>query len=133
MIPDSINRRRIFGTLFLSLQVLLSIGCSDSDKTLIDPRADDAVSLGSTQTSTPRSIERWPTLSIPEKNPEVEKKIQQILNKMTFKQKVAQIIQPGIRHLTFEEMRQYGFGSYLNGGSASPNNDKRTRFPITCV
>ena len=34
------------------------------------------------------------------------------------------MIQPEIRNITVEDMRKYGFGSYLNGGGAFPNNDK---------
>lgn len=34
------------------------------------------------------------------------------------------MIQPEIRDITVEDMRKYGFGSYLNGGGAFPNNDK---------
>ena len=43
---------------------------------------------------------------------------------MSLEQKVAQMIQPEIRDITVEDMRKYGFGSYLNGGGAFPNNDK---------
>lgn len=67
----------------------------------------------------------WPKLSIDvKKDPVVEEKITQLLAKMTLAQKVAQMIQPEIRDITPEDMRQYGFGSYLNGGGAFPNNDK---------
>ena len=45
---------------------------------------------------------------------------------MTLQQKVAQMIQPEIRDITVEDMRKYGFGSYLNGGGAFPNNNKHS-------
>ncbi|GAA0784024.1 glucan 1,4-beta-glucosidase [Shewanella aestuarii] len=57
-------------------------------------------------------------------NPELEQKIATLLATMTLEQKVAQMIQPEIRDITVEDMRKYGFGSYLNGGGAYPNNDK---------
>ncbi|MCW3174089.1 glycoside hydrolase family 3 protein [Shewanella subflava] len=57
-------------------------------------------------------------------NPELEHKIATLLATMTLEQKVAQMIQPEIRDITVEDMRKYGFGSYLNGGGAYPNNDK---------
>ncbi|WP_171624275.1 glycoside hydrolase family 3 protein [Pseudoalteromonas caenipelagi] len=54
----------------------------------------------------------------------VESKVSALLAKMTLEQKVAQMIQPEIRDVTVEDMRRYGFGSYLNGGGAFPNNNK---------
>lgn len=73
----------------------------------------------------PKSIDIWPELDIaikPDAN--VEQRVQALLAEMTLQQKVAQIIQPEIRDITVEDMRKYGFGSYLNGGGAFPNNDK---------
>ncbi|MBH0056572.1 glycoside hydrolase family 3 C-terminal domain-containing protein [Pseudoalteromonas sp. SWXJZ94C] len=67
----------------------------------------------------------WPKLSIAvKKDPVIEAKIVDYLQKMTLDQKVAQMIQPEIRDITVEDMRKYGFGSYLNGGGAFPNGDK---------
>ncbi len=69
--------------------------------------------------------EYWPNLRITTPNQEaVEQRVTDILEKMTLKQKVAQMIQPEIKDITFEDMRRYGFGSYLNGGGSFPNNDK---------
>jgi len=67
----------------------------------------------------------WPkiTSQVP-KDENVEVKVKQLLSKMTLAQKVAQMIQPEIRDITVEDMRKYGFGSYLNGGGSFPNNDK---------
>lgn len=67
----------------------------------------------------------WPELQIKVKPDEkIEKRIQTLLSKMTLEQKVAQIIQPEIRDITVEDMRRYGFGSYLNGGGSFPNGNK---------
>ncbi|MBH0090593.1 exo 1,3/1,4-beta-D-glucan glucohydrolase [Pseudoalteromonas sp. NSLLW218] len=67
----------------------------------------------------------WPTLkSKVVKTPEIENTIAQYLKTMTLEQKVAQMIQPEIRDITAEDMRKYGFGSYLNGGGSFPNADK---------
>ncbi|WP_428980217.1 glycoside hydrolase family 3 N-terminal domain-containing protein [Catenovulum adriaticum] len=69
--------------------------------------------------------DNWPhVVSKVKKNEKIESKITKILNKMTIEQKVAQMIQPEIRAFDIEDMRKYGFGSYLNGGGAFPNNDK---------
>ncbi len=67
----------------------------------------------------------WPNIQSPiAKSDDVEKKVSDIMANMTIKQKVAQIIQPEIRDVTVEDMREYGFGSYLNGGGSFPNNNK---------
>lgn len=67
----------------------------------------------------------WPTLDIQIKpDAEVEEQVAKLLASMTVEQKVAQTIQPEIRDISPEDMRRYGFGSYLNGGGAFPNNDK---------
>lgn len=75
-----------------------------------------------------RRIDRWPELSIaPGLNPKHEQQIAALLSTMTLEQKVAQMIQPEIRDISVEDMRQYGFGSYLNGGGAFPNDDKHAK------
>jgi len=67
----------------------------------------------------------WPKLDISVKaDVKIEAKISSLLASMTLEQKVAQMIQPEIRDISIEDMRKYGFGSYLNGGGAFPNNDK---------
>lgn len=70
-------------------------------------------------------IDIWPVLDLPVKKDAVlEQKIKDILSGMTLEQKVAQMIQPEIRDITVEDMRKYGFGSFLNGGGAFPENNK---------
>ena len=67
----------------------------------------------------------WPKLTMDvTKDAAIEAKVATLVNQMTLAQKVAQMIQPEIRDITVEDMRKYGFGSYLNGGGAFPNNDK---------
>tara|TARA_B110000116_G_C16481372_1_gene422646 strand:+ start:236 stop:385 length:150 start_codon:yes stop_codon:yes gene_type:complete len=34
------------------------------------------------------------------------------------------MIQPEIKDITVEDMRKYGFDSYLNGGGTFPDNNK---------
>lgn len=69
--------------------------------------------------------EIWPRIETGiNADPEMEAQIAALLADMTLEQKVAQMIQPEIRDITVEDMRKYGFGSYLNGGGAFPNNDK---------
>ena len=67
----------------------------------------------------------WPTLKNKvQKSTEIENKIAGYLKSMTLEQKVAQMIQPEIRDITVEDMRKYGFGSYLNGGGSFPDANK---------
>ncbi|NMH60876.1 glycoside hydrolase family 3 protein [Alteromonas ponticola] len=72
-----------------------------------------------------KAADFWPDISFATANhDEVEQRVSALLKDMTLKQKVAQVIQPEIRDITIEDMRQYGFGSYLNGGGAFPENNK---------
>ena len=57
----------------------------------------------------------------------LEARISQIMAGMTLKQKIAQMIQPEIRDITVEDMREYGFGSYLNGGGSFPDSNKHAK------
>lgn len=67
----------------------------------------------------------WPAIESPvQEDAAMEARIQEMIAGMTLEQKIAQMIQPEIRDITVEDMRKYGFGSYLNGGGAFPNNDK---------
>lgn len=59
------------------------------------------------------------------RNEVIEQQIDKLLSTMTLEQKVAQMIQPEIGYLTVEEMRKYGFGSYLNGGNSAPYGSKQ--------
>ena len=69
----------------------------------------------------------WPKLeSDVKKKASVEQRVTTLLATMTLQQKVAQMIQPEIRDITIEDMRKYGFGSYLNGGGGFPNNNKNS-------
>lgn len=70
-------------------------------------------------------LDIWPKLRSPLINQkEVEEQVAQLLSGMTLEQKVAQMIQPEIRDITVNDMRKYGFGSYLNGGGSFPLGDK---------
>ncbi len=70
-------------------------------------------------------LEIWPKLDVKVKRDSIiELKISNLLASMTLEQKVAQMIQPEIRDISVEDMRKYGFGSYLNGASGFPNNNK---------
>ena len=101
--------------LFMMLLPMTIFGCSQSN--VVDKNSD--------KTAVNSSVAIWPKLTIDvKKDAKIEAKIVEILSTMTLEQKVAQMIQPEIRDITPDDMRKYGFGSYLNGGGAFPNNDK---------
>ncbi len=80
---------------------------------------------GNEQVTETRLTEIWPKLDIAVKPDErVEQQVKTILTDMTLEQKVAQMIQPEIRDITVDDMRKYGFGSYLNGGGSFPQQNK---------
>ncbi|SHG76088.1 glycoside hydrolase family 3 protein [Ferrimonas marina] len=114
--------RPVTGLLRSSVLVSAALlaACSGTDK-----QAVSATESGNVDTPPSKNIEIWPQLAIPGQNdPAIEQQVASLLAQMTLEQKVAQMIQPEIRDFTVEDMRKYGFGSYLNGGGAFPNNDK---------
>jgi beta-glucosidase len=112
-------------TSLISLGILLGLsGCGDKQTT--DKFATEAaVTPVTAEKNVSDSLAIWPALTPAiAKDTALEAKIVALVAKMTLEQKVAQMIQPEIRDITVEDMRKYGFGSYLNGGGAYPNNDK---------
>jgi len=104
----------------LVITSLLS-GCIETNTVSLQEGKTPAVKPASDKSS----LKIWPKLDIAIKqDPKIENKIVSLLKTMTLEQKVAQMIQPEIRDITVEDMRKYGFGSYLNGGGAFPNNNK---------
>jgi beta-glucosidase len=104
---------------FLALPLLV-VGCSqlNNSSSTID---------GSHSIDENNVAKIWPKLeSDVKKKASVEQRVATLLATMTLQQKVAQMIQPEIRDITIEDMRKYGFGSYLNGGGGFPNNNKNS-------
>jgi len=76
-----------------------------------------------TETATPTSI--WPVIqSAVKKDPTIEKRIDDLLMRMTLEEKIGQVVQPEIQTVTPEDITQYHIGSVLNGGGSTPNNNK---------
>ena len=57
-------------------------------------------------------------------NIEDSKNLDEIINQMTLRQKIGQIIMPDIQYVTPDEAKKYQLGSILNGGGSWPNNKK---------
>ena len=99
--------------------VLVTIqGCNSATK---EQTSDNKVSADQVE----NNLSIWPVINSEVKtDAALERQVQAMLASMTLEQKVAQMIQPEIRDITPEDMRKYGFGSYLNGGGAFPQNNK---------
>jgi beta-glucosidase len=112
-------------TSLISLGLLLGLsGCGDKQTTDLFA-TEAAVTPVIADKNVSDSLAIWPALTPAiAKDTALEAKIVALVAKMTLEQKVAQMIQPEIRDITVEDMRKYGFGSYLNGGGAYPNNNK---------
>ncbi|WP_016956387.1 glycoside hydrolase family 3 protein [Catenovulum agarivorans] len=113
---STVSRKIKLGIALMSSVGLLTIaGCQNTQSSQvdkpIDPRQGD--------------LSIWPKLDIAVKqDPQVEAQVAKILAGMTIEQKVAQTIQPEIGSISVEDMRKYGFGSYLNGGGSFPGANK---------
>lgn len=114
---------------------------SSSEPTSInspEPQAADAVSTEKTTqmdasatkseaaaNSEAYNPELWPAREIsPPRDANIEKHAAEILAKMSVEEKVGQIMQPELKHVTPEDIKKYHIGSVLNGGGTAPNNNK---------
>jgi len=116
--------------LFFSAAFLSINGCDQSSTDQPNQSVDGDHTLASSNPNLVLhdqvdGIDLWPILDFSKIHDiELETKVKALLSKMTLEQKVAQMIQPEIRDFTIEDMRRYGFGSYLNGGGSFPQNNK---------
>ncbi len=98
---------------FLPAAVALACGCA-AQGTSSGPGAEIAV-----------HPEIWPQVRSPvAKDPEVERRVSAILEGMSVEEKVGQLIQAEILHVTPEDIRDYHLGSVLNGGNGGPGGDE---------
>ena len=70
--------------------------------------------------------EDWPlqqNVMIPDAD--MEKRIVDLMAKMTLEEKVGQLIQPDINDVTPAQVRKYNLGSILNGGGSAPDKNLR--------
>ncbi len=72
-----------------------------------------------------RPLTEWPRLTsaIP-RDPEVERRVAEILGQLTLEEKVGQMIQPELAELTCEDVREYAIGSALNGAGIWPGGKR---------
>ncbi|QFT55839.1 exo 1,3/1,4-beta-D-glucan glucohydrolase [Microbulbifer sp. THAF38] len=105
-------------SLSLMLCVSALVGCQPQGEEV--PAKED-----NSQISSGGSLENWPLLepAFP-RSEKLEARISEIMSRMSLEEKVGQMIQAEIRHVTPEDVKKYHLGSVLNGGGAFPNNDK---------
>jgi beta-glucosidase len=71
-------------------------------------------------------LKDWPRISSAIKaDPALEKRVAEIVSKMSLEQKIGQMTQPEIKSATPDDVRKYYLGSVLNGGGSWPNGNKR--------
>jgi beta-glucosidase len=70
-------------------------------------------------------LERWPDISSPAGSEAVEKRVDEILAKMTLEEKVGQIMQAEIQTVEPGDVKKYHLGSVLNGGGSLPRREQR--------
>jgi len=67
----------------------------------------------------------WPARETsPVRDDSIERRVAQILAKMSVPEKVGQMMQPELKYITPAEVKKFHIGSVLNGGGTTPNNDK---------
>ncbi len=69
--------------------------------------------------------ESWPRIESPIAiDPELERRVADLLGSLTVEEKVGQVIQPEINSVTPSDVKQYRLGSVLNGGGGWPGTNK---------
>lgn len=70
----------------------------------------------------------WPRIeSAVKPDPQLEKKIDALLAQMSLEEKVGQTMQPEIRHVTPQDVKDFHLGSVLNGGGSVPNGNRYSK------
>ncbi len=93
------------------IALLLLVGCGDGQ--------DRADSQGEAEGAL------WPAVAsrVPV-DPGLERRVDEILSRMTLEEKVGQMVQAEIQSVTPAEVREYHIGSVLNGGGSYPGLDR---------
>ena len=114
--------------LFLVLIVLVACGeqSAPRQENQVEPQAAPAAPVQPV-VEKPRHLgaDAWPVANNPlVRDAKVEEKVQELLAQMSLEEKVGQIMQGEIRHVTPDDVRKYHLGSILNGGGSFPGQDK---------
>lgn len=122
--PSSVRRRGLFmGAVSCTALLLASI---------LTPSVVEAKVTVHAKRSKPFNAQNvhpklWPVARSPVGlDSAMEKRISDIMAKMTIEEKVGQVIQPEWKSITPAEAKQYHIGSIENGGGAVPNGNKHS-------
>ena len=97
--------------IFPAAAVLMIAGCNGGTADVLEPAE--------------KNFAAWPELESPvSHDPDIEARIDELLERMTLEQKVGQLIQAEIRWVEADDVRKYHLGSVLNGGGAHPGENK---------
>ena len=112
--PARRSRDAMRTALLLAIPVgvaLLAGGC----------RGEKAAAAAATAPAASATASPWPEVSWPlAEDPAIEKRIDELMAKMTVEEKVGQIVQGDIASLTPDDVRKYRLGSVLAGGNSDP-------------
>ena len=97
-------------TLWVPLTLAVLVGCNGSTGTS-DTLTDNSE----------RNPNQWPQHPSPLSQPKAyEQEVDALLARMSLEEKVGQMIQPELRNVTPEDVKEYHLGSILNGGGSFP-------------
>lgn len=80
-----------------------------------------AASAGAVETDS--IVQAWPARK-PVRDAALEARVDTALKGLSLRQKIGQIVQPEIRAITPEQVREYAIGTILNGGGGWPGQDR---------
>ena len=104
--------------LFVSGVLALTLAACDSKQESTSAASEPSA------TKTTSQVE-WPAIkSAVVKDPAIEKRIDDLMARMTLEEKIGQVIQPEIHEVTPDDIKQYHVGSVLNGGGSTPGKNK---------
>ena len=101
-----------------ALSCLLLLACDNRNPNT------QSTDIKEAQVEQARNLALWPSRAKPALDATLESNITALLETMTVEQKVGQIIQPEIRHVSPEDTRDFFLGSVLNGGGSFPQQNK---------
>ena len=105
-----ITKSLLSSIALLSVIILLFIGCSPEE-------TSNTTDVAESNEVNPAD---WPSIKPIPLNPAIEKRIDEILPKLSLEQKVGQVIQADNGSITPAEVKKYRLGSVLSGGNSAP-------------
>ena len=126
------NSKPIYGTLELSANGSFTytpdtnfIGEDVFNYLVTDRHGDTGIAQVTMIVNLRGNEANWPAAnSAIEKDTVMEAEIADLVARMSLAEKIGQMVQAEISHVTPEEVRIYHLGSVLNGGGTHPNNNK---------